>query len=204
MEIMNQKKFDWQEVHRRLENVEFALEHEVFPSHEKIRSILKTRAQALASNSSEEDDQEIAMEVIEFILANERYGIETTFVREVYSLKDLTPIPCVPSFVLGIVNIRGEIISVIDLRRFFELPITALTDLNKAIVLSFDDMTFGILADEIIGTKNILTSDIQPPLVTLTDIREAYLHGIAPGHTAILDAQKLLAAKNMLINETVE
>lgn len=201
---MRENKFDWQEVHSRLAKTELAIQQESFLSVNESKKLLKARAQKLAISSKANAANEAVLEVIEFMLANERYAIESSFVREVYPLKELTPLPCVPAFILGIVNIRGEVISVIDIKRFFELPITGLTDLNKAIVLSSDKMTFGILADEIVGTRNILNADIQPPLSTLTGIREAYLYGIASNHTAVLDASKLLTDKNLLIDETVD
>jgi purine-binding chemotaxis protein CheW len=62
------------------------------------------------------------IEVVEFLLAHEKYGIESKCVREVYPLKELTPVPCTPSFVRSIINVRGKILSVIDIKKFFELP----------------------------------------------------------------------------------
>jgi purine-binding chemotaxis protein CheW len=58
------------------------------------------------------------LEVVEFLLAQERYGIATRCVREVLPLVELTPLPGVPPFVLGIANVRGQIVSVLDLKRF--------------------------------------------------------------------------------------
>ena len=198
------KNFDWNEVHRSLEKFQSMIEQDDFISEAETKKILHARAHLLSNDTKDQFNNEAEIEILEFTLAEERYAIETSFVREVYSLKDLTTLPCVPSFILGIVNIRGEIVSIIDTKRFFELPAKGLTNLNKAIILTSEHMTFGILADEIVGTRNISKTDIQVSIPTLTGIRDAYLHGIISNHTAILDASKILTDKNLLIYETVD
>src|SRR5665647_1033115 len=92
------------------------------PVDEERKKILIARAQALARQPEKEEVAAGRIEIIEFLLAYERYGIESSYIGEVYPLKDLTPIPCTPPFVLGVMNVRGKIISVIDMRKFFELP----------------------------------------------------------------------------------
>lgn len=89
--------------------------------------------------------------MVEFLLAHEKYGIEPDYLREIFPLKTLTPIPCTPPFVLGVTNLRGEVLSVIDLKKFFELPDKGLTDFTKVIVLESETMAFGILADSVTG-----------------------------------------------------
>lgn len=141
--------------------------------------------------------------MVEFLLAHERYGIECSCVREVYPLETLTPVPCTPAFVLGIVNLRGEIVSVIDMRRFFDLPQGGLPDLNKVIVLKSGNMVFGILADAILGVRRIPLAEIQPSLPTLTGIRDRYLKGISAERIVILDADKLLTDEGIVVQEHV-
>jgi len=141
--------------------------------------------------------------VVEFILAHERYAVASEYVREVYPLEQLTPLPCTPAFVLGIVNLRGEILSVINIKKFFDLPEKGLTDLNKVIVLESEDRVFGILADAINGVRRILRSDIQPSLPTLTGIRQDYLQGVTAERVVVLDAEKLLADEKLIVQEQV-
>ncbi len=88
---------------------------------------------------------------MKFLLTHENYGIESVYVREVHPLKELTPLPCTPSFVLGIINVRGQILSVIDLKKFFDLPAQEPTSLNKVIIFHNNRIEFGILADAVIG-----------------------------------------------------
>jgi len=194
---------DWREVERRLEAGRAATERAWAPGPEETKRILTERAQSLARAPAKAAAGDQFIEVIEFVLAFESYAIETRYVREVEPLDHLTPLPGTPAFVLGIVNVRGEILSVIDLRKFFELPEKGLTDLNKVIVLESENMLFGILADAVAGVRRIPVAEIQPSLPTLTGIREAYLKGVTPGRTVILDAEKLLTDESIVVEERV-
>src|SRR5262245_34229334 len=88
---------------------------------EQKQQILQQRARALAGETAQDHTQEETIHVVEFSLAQERYAVEAIFVRGVQQIQHLTPIPCTPSFVLGIINVHGRILSVIDLRSFFDL-----------------------------------------------------------------------------------
>jgi purine-binding chemotaxis protein CheW len=193
----------WGEVHERLDAARRAIERASVPTADETRRILRARAAALARAPAPAETAEAPLEVVEFVLAYERYALATRWVREVYPLESLTPLPCTPAFVRGIVNIRGEMLSVVDLKRFFDLPEKGLTDLNKVIVLESPDMRFGVLADAIVGVRRIATGTIQPSLPTLTGIRQEYLAGVTPERTTILDAERLLTDERMVVREQV-
>lgn len=194
---------DWRKIERRLEATRIAIERVRAPSPEETQHILKARAQALAREPMPTETADEHIEVVEFVLAHERYAIESHYVREVAPLENLTPLPCTPAFVLGIVNVRGEILSVIDLKKFFDLPEKGLTDLNKVIVLQSGNMLFGILADVIAGVRRIPLTGIQPSLPTLTGVREEYLKGVTPERIVVLDAEKLLTNESIVVQEQV-
>lgn len=170
--------------------------------HEDQQRILRERARLLACEQEKEETGE-SIEMLEFLLARERYGIETSFIREVYPLKEYTPLPCTPAFVFGLINVRGQILSIVDMRKFFELPEKGISDLNKVIILHGESMEFGILADEIVGVKVIPLTCLETTLPTLTDIRERYLRGVTRDQMAVLDAAKLLSDKNIIVHEEV-
>jgi purine-binding chemotaxis protein CheW len=195
---------EWNVVYRRLQAAWSALEHGVTPTPGEQQIILRARARALAREPEWERVTGGALEVLEFLLAYEAYGIEPRYVREVYPLKELTPLPCTPPFVRGIINVRGQILSVIDLKKFFDLPEKGLTDLNQVIVVQGDAMAFGILADAILGVRSIPLEGIQPSLPTLTGIRAAHLKGVTSERLVILDAAKLLADPTLIVFEEVE
>ena len=169
----------------------------------EIRSLLKMRAVAMAIEPEQKRDTSTITEIVEFTIAAESYGIESSFVREVYPLKDFTPLPGVPSFILGIVNIRGQILPVIDLKKFFNLPFKGLGELNKMIILHNDLMEFGVLADEVIGTKKIFVDEILPVPSAIAGIGERYLKGVTKDRLIIFSAEVLLSDKGIVVDEQV-
>lgn len=193
---------DWEEVHRRLEAARVKVGGGFSPGPGERREILSARAKALAAEPARDEDGE-KIEIVEFLLAYERYAVETSYVREVYPLKDLTPVPCTPSYVLGIINVRGQILSIIDLKKFFDLPEKGLGELNKVIILRSDNMEFGILADTIVGVRALPLAGLQAAIPTLTGVREEYLKGITRDRMVVLDAGKILADKRIIVDEQV-
>jgi len=169
----------------------------------EVRTILKDRAIAMAMELDQNKVTSATVEIIEFVLATERYGIESAFVKEVYPLKDFTPLPGVPSYIMGIVNVRGQILPVVDLRKFFSLSERGLGEMNKLIILRNDQMEFGIVADLVEGTRTLAIDDIMATPVTVTGIGETYLKGVTKEHIIVLDAESLLNDKKMIINEIV-
>lgn len=194
---------DWSDIGRRLEAARAAIEQLWTPSFEDTQRILKTRALVLAQEPVPEDAADAHIEIVEFTLAHERYAVESHCVREVCPLEHLTPVPCTPAFVRGIVNIRGEILSVIDLKTFFDLPGKGLTNLDKVIVLQSVNMLFGILADAVTGVRRIPLIDVQPSLPTLTGVRENYLRGVTAERLVVLDPERLLADGGIVVQEQV-
>jgi purine-binding chemotaxis protein CheW len=166
-------------------------------------AILRARARALA-RPLEEVAATPLLELLEFRLADERYAVETRHVREVYPLKDLTPLPCTSSFVAGIVNVRGRILPVIDLKKFFDLPPEGLTDLHRIILLEGNDLELGLLADAAVGVRFIPADSVQPALPTLTGIRSEYLKGVTADHLVVLDVARILADPTIVVHEEVE
>ena len=165
--------------------------------------ILRARAQALARPPADTPAAGTLLEVLEFRLAQERYALETRYVREVYPLKDLTPLPCTPPFVIGIVNVRGRILPVIDLKKFFDLPEQGVTDLHRIIVIEGNEMDFGLLADATVGLRSIPVDSVQFSLPTLTGIRSEYLKGVTADRLVVLDVARILADPKIIVDEEV-
>jgi purine-binding chemotaxis protein CheW len=197
---MTGERIDWNLVHERIAKTGAALDKGFSPGPEEMQKILKARADALARETWEEEDAK-HFEIVEFRLANERYGIESCYVREVYPLKDYTPLPGTPPFVLGLINVRGRIISVIDIGKFFDMPEKGIGELNNVLIVRDSKMEFGILADSIVGVRKIAAERIQPSLPTLSGIRGQFLMGVTGEPLAVLDAGKLLADGNIIVHE---
>ena len=192
---------DWDEIKSRVTSLQRVIEQKEILLPEKKRSLLKQRAQALALRQEDETAQRESTEIIVFRLAYETYGIETAFVREVYPLKDFTTVPGTPPFVLGIMNVRGQIVSVIDLKKFFHLTEKGLGELNKVIIMCNDRMEFGILADAVEGTYSVALEEILAVPSSVRGIDEKYLKGVTKEGVVLLKAECLLNNGTMVINE---
>jgi purine-binding chemotaxis protein CheW len=166
--------------------------------------ILRDRARALARPPASAPLAETLIELLEFRLAQERYAVETQYVREVYPLKELTPLPCTPPFVLGIVNVRGRILPVLDLKKFFDLPEPGLTDLHRVILVRGHGLELGLLADATVGVLSIAVGSLQPSLPTLTGIRGDYLKGVTAERLVVLDLARILADPKIIVHDEAE
>ncbi|HCA80949.1 MAG TPA: chemotaxis protein CheW [Bacteroidetes bacterium] len=192
---------DWTEIKRKVASLQKVIEQKEILLPDEKRLLLKQRALALALRENDETGQQGRMEIIVFRLAFETYGIETAFVREVYPLKDITPLPGTPPFVVGIINVRGQIVSVIDLKKFFNLPEKGMGELNRVIILCNEQMEFGILADVVEGTQTVVCEDMMAAPPRAIGIGEKYLKGITKEHIVVLEAESILNDQSIIVNE---
>jgi purine-binding chemotaxis protein CheW len=191
---------DWEKIKYRLREADGALFRK--QSASGIRSILKKRAESFAAVQKDGRESE-GVQAVVFTLAAERFAFESAYLKEVCPASEIVPVPCTPSFVLGIMSLRGEVISIIDLRKFFELPDRGISDMNRLLVLSSASMSFGVLADTVEGVKVIETGGLKK-LPTLSGVREDYLAGVSPCGITLLDAGKLLADSSIIVYDTAE
>lgn len=201
---MKDNAINWDQLRARLEQLRRETEQEFTLSPAEELQELAKRAQALAKEPIVARAEAQTLEAIVFQLGGEDYAVELARVREVCVLQELTPVPCAPAFVRGIVNVRGEIRTIIDLRTFFDLPVQGLSDLNKVILLEHGDLRLGILADAILGVRTIALETLQSSLPTLTGLRADYLRGITPERVVLLDAARILSDKRIIVEEEVE
>ncbi len=172
--------------------------------NERKKKILKERARNLAIVEEENScNKENQINFLVFSLAQEKYAIDLAYISEVIYIKDITPLPCTPEFILGIINIRGKIISVIDIRRFFGLKDKGISNLNRVIILRDGDIEFGILTDEIYGNTLINIESLQTDIATITDVPDNFIIGIGKDNLIVLDINELLKNERIIINEEV-
>ena len=165
--------------------------------------LLLARAKALArEETTAESDGGATSEVLEFGLADETYAFELAYVREVRALLELSPLPGVPGFIMGVTCVHGQIIAVVDLRKIFGLPVRGLRDSRQVIILQSAEMAFGVFAERVAGVRRLPLAGLQPTLPTLTDVRAVYLKGLTPDGTVVLSAAKLLADPRLVVQQT--
>jgi purine-binding chemotaxis protein CheW len=166
--------------------------------------ILRERARMLARASESVAPAGSMLELLGFGLAKERYALESRHVQEVLPLRELTPLPGTPPFLLGIVNARARIVPVLDLRKFFELPEAGLTDLHRIILVRGHDMELGVLADVVHSVRSVPADSLQPSLPTLTGIRAHYLMGVADERVVVLDFDRILTDPTIIVQQDVD
>ena len=135
--------------------------------------------------------------VLVFNLGGETYGIDIKQARSVVKLDVITRVPNMPEFISGVMNLRGDVVSLVDIRYFFGLPQRERTDGARAIVVDSADGPVGIVVDNIRFTLDIPEGSIQPPLATLNEKLAGYTKGevqLESGILVLLDLVKVLSS----------
>jgi purine-binding chemotaxis protein CheW len=195
---------DWKEARQRLARAIAATDEAGKPSPERARQVLAERARTLARVPPQAAGAEDTLEVITFTLAGETYGLETAHVREVLCLTEYTPVPGAPDFLLGVLNLRGEILAVIDLRRFLGAAARGVTDLVRVIVLGGERAEFGVLADSVLEVRSLPLDQVLPPPDSVEGVGRQYLRGVTPEALIVLDAAVLLRDGRLFIDQADE
>ncbi|MBH5316620.1 chemotaxis protein CheW [Paenibacillus sp. GSMTC-2017] len=119
------------------------------------------------------------LKVIVFALGSEEYGIEVDKVRTIERLSPITRVPKTAAFIKGVINLRGIVVPIIDLRGRFNLTETALTDNTRIIVVAVADLEVGFIVDSANDVIDIDTETIDSPPEIVGGIKAKYLRGIA-------------------------
>jgi len=139
--------------------------------------VLRRRAESLAHEAETEEAEDV-IGLLLFRLGEEWYSVKVSDVREIYQEYRITPIPCVPEFVLGVVNIRGEIISVTDIARLMRLGSVAdETEVPPAIVIENDGCVTAMVVDEIGDIADVPADGIEPPLSIMDKAQAEFVAG---------------------------
>ena len=149
------------------------------------------------------------MEVIEFEIYNnsiqERYAFDIKYINEVFKNKKATNLPCTPAFIIGIVNYRGKILSVVDIRNFlgFTTMSKKINELKEVIIVRAEDLEFGIAADRILGYYSIEHDEIQQNVLTITDEKKDFFVGVSRKGTIVLNIKNIILSDRIIIDGTV-
>ena len=122
----------------------------------------------------------IDFKMVTFSLSGKDYAIDIMNVKEIAKAGHFTYVPNTLPFVVGVYNLRGEIIPILDMRLFFNIPIdtTRKVDLQNLLILRFEEQIFGIIVDKIDKVVGIQKSTIQPPHPLFGDINVKYISGV--------------------------
>lgn len=136
------------------------------------------------------------VQLVVFRLGNEEYGVPITQVKEINRLTTATKVPKSPVFIEGIINLRGQIIPIIDMKKRFDLPIIEYTGEARVIVIQVGRQTFGIEVDAVSEVLRINTENIEQAPSIVSGIDARYITGVAKVGERLLillDLDKLLS-----------
>ena len=187
-------------------NAKLLSKHHVFcpKATPEEKAIFKSRADNLRLQG-EEENSAANLSLAVFALNSEYFGINLDVVREFIDIRQVTPIPCTPDRIVGNMNLRGEIVTLVDLRHILNMSAAA-NYLSKAIVVEVADFVTGIVVDEILDIIYLSVSEIVAVPAALHSANREYLWGTAiygEKMMAILNLQKLLTKGGVVVDEEV-
>lgn len=127
------------------------------------------------------NDENVAVaerQLVIFNLANENYGVDISKVQEIIRLQEITKVPKAPEFVEGVINLRGNVIPVIDLRKRFDFEEKEDTNATRIIVIEAQPYTVGMIVDSVSEVVRISEEAIEPPSNIISDIDSDYILGV--------------------------
>lgn len=145
------------------------------------------------------DLSENMTEWVTFCLASEKYGVNVMMVREVLKNIEITPVPGAPAFVLGIINLRGNVVTVIDTRMRFALPEKETDDNSRIMIIEEDGEVVGMLVDSVAEVATLSESDIELAPNVGNDESSKYIYGVTKWNDELLilvELHKFLSLKD--------
>jgi len=137
-------------------------------------------------------------QLVVFGLANEHYGVDIGSVNTIIRMQEITSVPRTPPFVEGVINLRGSIVPVLDLRKRFGLTQGAYTKASRIVVVEADGLLIGMIVDAVAETLRLSLDAIEPPSPVIVSIDSDYLRGVGKQDSRLvilLDMNKVLIAK---------
>jgi len=147
-----------------------------------------------------EDEDSQLDKYITFTLGKEEYAIEIRYVVEIVGLQKITELPDMPEFVRGVINLRGEVFPIIDVRRRFNMQEIPYTDRTCIIIVSIEDTSIGLIVDEVSEVLDIKPENISGSPKTVSRSRGKFIKGIGKVNEEvkiILDIEKILSEEEL-------
>lgn len=154
------------------------------------RAILRQRAEQYGAPLRHEDTETDGFTVLIFELGGEQYGIDVMLVHAIRTVHKITPVPGVPRFYRGVVNLRGQITTVLDLRIFFNLVSDETP--HELVIVKANNLEIGLLADHVHGVVHIPANTIRP----IEHIK--YARGVTAHRLVLLDIMQMFEDQRLI------
>ncbi len=214
--------FDWEDIRRRVGTINATGGEASAISPEEMREIWASRAARLARIPVEEDEGE-QIKLLLVRLGREIYGLDAQYVFNIRLADLITHVPRVPDWVAGVINLRGRILSVVDLQRFFGLPPAEddgegdaefVAAMPYLVVVETPDMEVALLVDDVLTVTSLPTDRIQEVTGTVRGLRPEYVQGVmirenddagmeGSSVLVVLDLPALLSDERLIVHEEI-
>lgn len=144
---------------------------------------------------SAQDASEV-IQLVGFCLGDEEFGVNINEVHEINRTMEITPVPRTPDFIEGVINLRGKVIPVINMRKRFSLPFAEKTNQTRIVIVEMEGKIVGMLVDSVTEVLRIASSTIEPPPDILSGIDNENIQGVAKLENRLLillDLAKVLS-----------
>lgn len=168
------------------------------------REIFQQRADNLKQAIEHSTVTKVLMSLAVVELGDQYFGLDLDWVREFTDISNLTPIPCCPNHIVGNMNLRGEIVTFVDIRNALNIPIHPIAIGTQSIVIQVDDIVAGLPVDRILEMTSLSATELTPLSEILPDSEQQYLRGTAVFQEKILrilDLPKLFTQGGLIVNE---
>lgn len=139
-------------------------------------------------------------------LNNEYLCVELESVREFSKIHNFTPVPCCPEHIAGNMNLRGNVLTVVDIRGLLNMQLGKISEATKVVVADTGEFSVGVIVDEILDVISLRTLDVVPVPSSIRALNEKFIKGAAPygdKMMAILDLKEILSWDGLVVNEEV-
>ena len=150
-------------------------------------------------SKAKEEDVRQEVQVVGFYIGEDEYAIGINTVREIQAMVEIRKVPRAPRFVEGVINLRGHIVPIIDLRKRFDMPPKASEQQAKILIVEFNDNLVGMVVDNVSEVMRFASHQLDPaPPVFSSNIDSQYIQGVGRNEEEgriiiLLDVQKLLS-----------
>lgn len=165
------------------------------------KTLAENRAAETGTQNSEVSDNADLDQIVSFHLGNEEYGLDIMRVQEIILVGDITQMPQVPDYVRGMINLRGHVIPVVDLRTRFDLPPCERSEEQRIIVVNLGSRTIGIVVDAVNQVLRMTPDQIEPAPAGITGLNHNFLTGllkIEKQLIILLDIDQLFAEETQM------
>ena len=167
------------------------------PSNVEEKAILQQRAQLIARQDIDQEE-DTCEQYIRFKLGNtELYGVPYHYAEKILPATKITPVPCTPPIIAGVVNYRGELLTVLDLKHIFSTKQSNTSDKSWIIIVKDGAIKAGLVVDEIEDNDEYIPSKLAPSMGS-----NEFIQGVHSGTVVILNIGSILADPSLQVDES--